>query len=64
MLAMFFGPTLLSRVVASFRREVDAVSVLPGPGSMFLGVGSNGTFSFLRGMFACWTISAAIVALP
>lgn len=63
MLAMFFGPTLLSRVVASFSREVDAVSVLPWPWlGMFLGVGSNGTFSFLRGMFACWTISAAIVA--
>ncbi len=64
MLVMFFGSSLLSRVVASFSREVDAVSVLPWPWlGLFLGLGSDGTFSFLRGMFACWIISAAIVAI-
>jgi membrane protease YdiL (CAAX protease family) len=63
MLTMFFAATLMRPFAATFSHAIDAVAGAPWPWlGLFLGLGADGQFSFLRGMVFCWGVSAVLVA--
>lgn len=63
MLTMFFAATVMSRFAAMFSHPIDAIARAPWPWlGLFLGLGADGQFSFLRGMVFCWGVSAVLVA--
>lgn len=64
MLTMFFAATVMSRFATLFSHAIDVVAGISWPWlGLFLGLGADGQFSFLRGMAFCWGVSAALVAL-
>jgi microcompartment protein CcmL/EutN len=63
MIAMFFGSRVMPWIAETLGHAVSA------PGGMrwsllglFLGLGADGAFSFLRGLLFCWGASAALTA--
>jgi membrane protease YdiL (CAAX protease family) len=61
MMLFFLGLLLIPRIAAVLGRVLDIFTVLPWPWlGLFLGAKSDGSFSFLSGMLACW-VGAAIV---
>lgn len=64
MLAIFFAATAMARVAHALAPIIDAAAGLPWPWlGLLLGLGSDGQFSFLRGMLACWLVSGALIAI-
>lgn len=62
MVGMFFGEPIMSGLVANFGPAVDLVARAPWPWlGLFLGLGPDGQFSFLRGLLFCWGLSGALV---
>ncbi|MEO9130620.1 MAG: hypothetical protein ABI240_05365, partial [Sphingomonas sp.] len=62
MLTMFFAATVMSRFAALFSHAIDAASSVSWPWlGLFLGLGTDGQFSFVRGMLFCWGVSAALL---
>jgi hypothetical protein len=63
MVAMFFGIGVMPRVAAIFGPAIDVAARAPWPWlGLFLGLGGDGRFSFLRGMLFCWGASAMLMA--
>ncbi|HVG82303.1 MAG TPA: CPBP family intramembrane glutamic endopeptidase [Methylomirabilota bacterium] len=63
MVSMFFGPTVMPRIARAVERwtyvEVEPSWSAVG---LFLGLGPDGDFSFVRGALFCWVGSALVVA--
>ncbi len=63
MVSMFFGPTVMPRIAEAVGRwiefDIDPSRSLVG---LFLGLGADGDFSFLRGVLFCWAASALVIA--
>lgn len=63
MLIMFFAANVMPRFTTMFRYPIEAVAGSSWPWlGLFLGLGADGQFSFVRGMLFCWGVSAALVA--
>lgn len=63
MMFMFFGFVIIPKAV-SFAKFAAVFTVLPWPWlRLFLGGGSNGTFSFLSGMLACGFFSGTVLGM-
>lgn len=63
MLTMFFAATVMSRFATMFAGAIGTATRLSWPWlGLFLGLGADGQFSFLRGLVFCWGVSAALVA--
>lgn len=63
MLATFFSIGIMPRVAATIARWLPA-SAAPWPIlGLFLGLDTDGEFSFLRGMLFCWAICALLIAV-
>ncbi len=62
MLTMFFAARVMSPFAVMFAGPIGAAARLSWPWlGLFLGLGADGQFSFLRGMAFCWGVSAALV---
>jgi membrane protease YdiL (CAAX protease family) len=60
MMLFFVGLFFIPRFVSATWRFLDLFTVLPWPWmNWFLGGQPDGSFSFLSGMFTCWTAAAA-----
>jgi membrane protease YdiL (CAAX protease family) len=63
MMLFFVGLFVLPKIIAALWKFLDLFTVLPWPWlRLFLGGQSDGSFSFLAGMIACWTFSAITIA--
>jgi hypothetical protein len=63
MVAMFFGIGVMPKIATIFGPAIDVAARAPWPWlGLFLGLGADGQFSFLRGMLFCWGVSAALIA--
>jgi membrane protease YdiL (CAAX protease family) len=62
MMLFFIGLLLIPRIAAVLGRVLEFFAVLPWPWlGLFLGAKSDGSFSFLFGMLACWVGSAIVM---
>jgi len=63
MMFMFLGFVLVSRVVSALGKFAAVFTIIPWPWvRLFLGGGTDGSFSFLSGMIFCWLIAGATLA--
>lgn len=63
MLLTFVGVAVIPRIIPLFARWTDAAGLGPWPLlGLFLGLGSDGSFSLLRGLSFCWAASALLIA--
>lgn len=64
MVVIFAGSVVLSQVLPAAAHWVEGLPIGPWPLlSLFLGMGTDGSFSLLRGVLACWIASALVVTL-
>jgi membrane protease YdiL (CAAX protease family) len=64
MILLFFGLAYLPKIVTAIWKLLSYLLVLPWPWlKVFLGAGSDGSFSFLAGLLACWAGSALAIAI-
>jgi membrane protease YdiL (CAAX protease family) len=63
MVATFVGVAVVPRIFPVFAQWVDAAAIPRWPLlGLFLGLGADGGFSFLRGLLFCWAASGLMIA--
>ncbi len=63
MMLFFIAGFLIPKAVTGFSKYLEPFTVLPWPWlRLFLGGRPDGSFSFVAGMLACWTVAALTIA--
>ncbi len=64
MMFLMLGLFILPKIITAIGKFLGFFTVLPWPWlTLFLGGHSDGSFSFLAGMFTCWVVAGGMIAV-